>query len=139
MVNPVAFSIGSLSVRWYGILLVIGDLFWIYIFLKLRECKGISEKDGWDYVFWMSIGILIGARLFHVFVYSWDYFSTHLIEIFYLWTGGISSHGGIIGAVVATFIFSKVVTRSISSLKIWLIRFLFEKRSIIDFGIISTK
>ena len=108
MVNPVVFQIGNVSVRWYGILLVIGAILWIYVFLKLRSEKGISEKDAWDYIFWMIIGLLIGARLFHVFVYNWDYFSQNPIEIFYLWNGGISSHGGITGAIIVTFIFSKV-------------------------------
>ena len=108
MVNPIAFSIGSLSIRWYGTLLVIGALLSIYVFLKLRKEKGINEKDAWDYIFWMIIGLLIGARLFHVFAYNWDYFSRNLIEIFYIWHGGISSHGGIIGGIIVTLIFSRV-------------------------------
>ena len=108
MVNPIAFSIGSLSIRWYGILLVIGALLSIYVFLKLRKEKGINEKDAWDYIFWMIIGLLIGARLFHVFVYNWTYFFMNPIEIFYIWRGGISSHGGVIGGIIVTLIFSRV-------------------------------
>ncbi|QQG38632.1 MAG: prolipoprotein diacylglyceryl transferase [Candidatus Woesearchaeota archaeon] len=108
VINPVLIDLGPLQIRWYGVLLVIGLIIGIWIFNKLAKERGINEKNRWDYIFWMIIGIFVGARLFHVFVYNFELFLENPLWIFYIWQGGISSHGAIIGGIITTLIFSKM-------------------------------
>jgi len=106
-IDPVFLHLGMLSIRWYGLLFVGGLLIgshilrWIY----KREGKDPSSID--DYLVYMIIGVIIGARLVHTLFYEPDYFLSHPIEILYIWKGGLASHGGMIGAIIATYLYAK--------------------------------
>ena len=110
-VNPEIFHLGSLSIRWYGLLFAGGFLVGYYLGEKMLKSEGVSQKWIDSLFFYMIIATVIGARLGHVLFYSWDYYSQHPAEIIKVWHGGLASHGGAIGIIIAMYIYSKRVTK----------------------------
>ncbi len=112
-ISPVFFSIGPLDIRWYSLAYIVGFIFaWRYIkYLASNKAvshsNNINEKLIDDLIFYSIIGLIIGARLGYVIFYNFDYYSENLIEILYLWQGGLSFHGGLLGIVTAAIIISK--------------------------------
>lgn len=107
--NPDIFS-GFVTVRWYGLMFVIG--FWIGYRIIYGIFKHEGASESWlDKLFiYVVIATIIGSRLGHVFFYQWDYYSANPAEIFKIWHGGLASHGGTIGIIIAILLFSKFVT-----------------------------
>lgn len=101
-VNPEAIAIGDFyAIRWYGILFSLGLLSAYTVGSFLLKKEQVPEKTV-DRLFFASIiGGVIGARLGHCFFYEPDYFLHHLIEVLYVWKGGLASHGGAIGILIA--------------------------------------
>src|SRR6056297_600588 len=110
-VSPEIFNLGPLSVRWYGLLFASGFLIGYYIAEKMFKSEGISEKWIDSLFFYIIIATVIGARLGHVFFYGWDYYSQNPGEILAIWHGGLASHGGAIGILVAIYFYSKKVSK----------------------------
>lgn len=109
--NPEIFHLGPLSVRWYGFLFASGFLIGYYIGEKMLRSEGVPQKWIDSVFFYIIIATILGARLGHVFFYGWDYYSQNPGEIFKVWHGGLSSHGGTLGILIAIIIYSKVVTK----------------------------
>ena len=105
--DPVAFQIFSLEIRWYSLAYITGILLgWILskrIFISDLKLK---EKFD-DFVTYVILGIIIGGRLGYVFFYNFDYYLNNLIDIFKIWQGGMSFHGGLIGVIIVSVLFSK--------------------------------
>ena len=104
--DPIAIQIFSLEIRWYSLAYIFGIIFaWIY-------CKKILIKDQNhsklfdDLIAYLIIGIILGGRLGYVLFYNAKYYLNNLIEIPMIWQGGMSFHGGLIGVLFATIIFS---------------------------------
>lgn len=110
-VNPEIFSLGQLSVRWYGLLFASGFLIGYYLEEKMFKYENIDPKWIDSLFFYIIIATVLGARLGHVFFYGWEYYSQHPGEILKVWHGGLASHGGALGILIAMFIHSKVVTK----------------------------
>lgn len=110
-VNPEIFHFGPLSIRWYGLLFASGFLLGYYIGERMLRSENVNQKWIDSLFFYLIIATIIGARLGHVFFYGWEYYSQHPEEIFKIWHGGLASHGGAMGIIVAIFIYSKVVTK----------------------------
>lgn len=106
MIDPVAFEIGSLTVRWYGILMALGFLIGFLIVRKLAKYRYISKKDVEDYFIYVIIFAIVGARILHV-IQNWSFYSSDLLSILYIWKGGLAFHGGFIAVVIVTLIFCK--------------------------------
>ncbi|MEG1586919.1 MAG: prolipoprotein diacylglyceryl transferase [Bacteroidales bacterium] len=102
--SPVLFSLGPIEIRWYSLMFIIG--FWIGFKIEENMFKREGIPPVWlDKLFmFVFIGTIIGARLGHVFFYGWEYYSQHPAEIFKVWEGGLASHGGAIGIIIAIFI-----------------------------------
>ena len=105
--DPVAFNLFAFEIRWYSLAYIFGILFgWFY-------CKRFLIKDKIiftlfdDLVTYLIIGIIVGGRLGYILFYNLEYYSQNFIEIFFIWEGGMSFHGGLIGIIMASFIFSK--------------------------------
>ena len=109
--NPEIFHLGPLSVRWYGFLFASGFLIGYYIGEKMLRSEGVPQKWIDSVFFYIIIATILGARLGHVFFYGWDYYSQNPGEIFKVWHGGLSSHGGTLGILIAIIIYSKLVTK----------------------------
>lgn len=100
-ISPVLFEIGSLEIRWYGLLFAFGILL-AYFFIAWvfkREKFDVARLD--SVVIFLFVGMVIGARLGHIFFYNPSYYLNDPIEIFKIWHGGLASHGAAIGLLVA--------------------------------------
>jgi len=105
--DPVAFSLFAFEVRWYSLSYIFGILFgWFYCKRFLIKDKIISTIFD-DLLTYLIIGIIIGGRLGYILFYNLKYYLDNLVEIFFIWEGGMSFHGGLIGIFVATYVFSK--------------------------------
>ena len=113
--DPVFIDLGFFQIRWYSIAYIFGIVLgWIFarkIIQKMTNTQNnfvpIKKKDFDDIIIYLILGIIIGGRLGYVLFYNIDYYSQNLIEILKLWQGGMSFHGGALGVIIATFIFSK--------------------------------
>lgn len=110
-VSPEIFSLGPLHVRWYGLLFAVGFLFGYNHGEKMFKSENIDLKWLESLFIYLIVATIVGARLGHVFFYGWDYYSQHPIEILYVWQGGLASHGGVIGIIIAMVIWSKQVSK----------------------------
>ncbi len=126
-VDPELFSIGPLHIRWYGLLWAIG--IWLALVVVQKLYKNEKLPDAWvDKLFMYTvIGTIVGARLGHCFFYEWkpldepvtflgmtftygNYYLSHPWELLYVWRGGLASHGGAIGILIALYLFNKKVS-----------------------------
>ena len=105
--NPVALEIFSLKIHWYSLAYIFGIMFgWIYCKKKLIEDKKILDLfDG--LINYLIIGIIVGSRVGYILIYNLDYYLANISEILMIWKGGMSFHGGLVGIVISTFIYSK--------------------------------
>jgi phosphatidylglycerol:prolipoprotein diacylglycerol transferase len=113
--DPIAFSIGPLAIRWYGLMYLIGFvLFLVLGKLRAREpWRDMSPQDVDDLLFYGMIGTIVGGRLGHVLFYGpLSYYVENPLEIFAVWKGGMASHGGIIGVIVAMALFARARRKS---------------------------
>lgn len=109
-VSPEIFQLGPFSVRWYGLMFAIGFLGGYYMVERMFKHEKAELKWLESLFMYMIIATIVGARLGHVLFYGWDYYSQHPIEIFKVWNGGLASHGGTIGILLALIIWSKKVS-----------------------------
>ncbi len=110
-VDPVIFSIGGISIRWYGLLWALGIWLTLIVVQKIFKHERLSEK--WlDKLFtYTVVGAIVGARLGHCLFYDFSYYIAHPIEIMYIWQGGLASHGGAIGILIAIYLYDKKVSK----------------------------
>ena len=105
--DPVAFQILSFEIRWYSLAYIIGIVIgWTLckkIFIKNSD---INEKFD-DYITYLIIGIILGGRIGYVIFYNFSYYLDNVLDIFKIWQGGMSFHGGVLGVIVSSYIFTK--------------------------------
>ena len=105
--DPVAFQIFSLEIRWYSLSYIIGILIgWFLskrIFISNNELRDKFD----DYITYLILGIIIGGRLGYVFFYNFKYYMNNFTDIFKVWQGGMSFHGGLLGIVFVSILFAK--------------------------------
>jgi len=104
--DPVAIEIFSLEIRWYSLAYITGILLGWYLAKKIFISNNIKNKFD-DYITYVIIGLILGGRLGYVFFYNFDYYINNFFDIFKVWQGGMSFHGGVIGIIIASFLFSK--------------------------------
>ncbi|MSS20639.1 prolipoprotein diacylglyceryl transferase [Pseudoramibacter porci] len=113
--NPIALQIGSLTVRWYGVLIASALVIGLLIAAKRADHAGIARDDIYDFFIVMVPSIIVGARLWYV-IFQWDYYSRFPGDIIKIWNGGLAIHGGIIAGLIAGALFCKA--RKLSFLKL---------------------
>jgi len=105
--DPVAFQIFSLEIRWYSLSYIIGILLgWFLskrIFISNNELRDKFD----DYITYLILGIIIGGRLGYVIFYNFEYYMNNFIDIFKVWQGGMSFHGGLLGIIFVSILFAK--------------------------------
>ncbi|WP_075502311.1 prolipoprotein diacylglyceryl transferase [Candidatus Pelagibacter communis] len=104
--DPVAIEIFSLEIRWYSLAYIVGILSGWYLAKNYFSTKEIKEKFD-DYITYVIIGLIIGGRLGYVLFYNLEFYINNFLDIFKIWHGGMSFHGGVIGIVIASILFSK--------------------------------
>ena len=113
--DPVLVDLGLFEIRWYSIAYILGIfLGWVYALKIIKKIQNspngfesIKKSDFEDLIIYLVIGIILGGRLGYVMFYNLEYYIQNLEEILKLWQGGMSFHGGLLGVIVAIFIFSK--------------------------------
>lgn len=108
--SPNLFSFGSITVRWYGLMFAIGFLVGYDIVYRIFRHEGAKESWVGSLFIYVVVATIVGARLGHVFFYDWSYYSQHLADIPKIWEGGLASHGGTLGIMLAIWLYSRFVT-----------------------------
>ncbi len=106
-IDPVLLNLGLLKLHWYGLLFAIGLLGAYMITESMFKKEALDIKAVEPLFLHIFIGMIVGSRVFHVLFYDLSYYLAHPIEIFYIWQGGLASHGGFLGVITALWIFSK--------------------------------
>ena len=115
--DPVLIDLGLFQIRWYSIAYILGIIIgWMYAtkIIKLTTInkynfEQIKISHFNDLIVYLVIGIVLGGRLGYVFFYNLEYYSQNLLEIFKIWQGGMSFHGGLLGIIVSIIFFSKKI------------------------------
>lgn len=108
-IDPVAFAVGPLMIRWYALAYLAGFLLgWWYAryITKLQGCERPNKDDIDDYLSWAIVGVLLGGRLGYVLFYQTHVYLENPMEILKLWHGGMSFHGGVVGVVSSLLLFA---------------------------------
>ncbi len=121
--DPVLVHIGPFAIRWYALAYIVGILLgWVYARAIIRTDKLWGGKAPMtvvafdDFLLWVTLGIILGGRIGYVLFYNLPHFAAHPLEIFELWNGGMSFHGGFTGCVIAVILFGR--SRGISILSL---------------------
>jgi phosphatidylglycerol---prolipoprotein diacylglyceryl transferase len=106
-VGPEIFRIGPFAPRWYGVLFALGFVFGYLILIQIYRNEKRSEENLSSLFLYVFLGTLIGARLGHVLFYQPDYYLARPWEILMIWQGGLASHGGFTGVLIALYVYLK--------------------------------
>lgn len=108
-IDPVAFQIGPLVVRWYALAYIAGIVLgWWYAKRLLRQwALPVDRQSLDDFVVWATVGIVVGGRLGYVLFYNLDQYLADPIQVLVIWHGGMSFHGGLAGVIVAAWLFAR--------------------------------
>ena len=106
--DPILFSIGPLAIRWYGLMYVVAFISFLML-TKLRVKRGfggtMTVNDVDDLLLYGVLGVILGGRLGYIFFYKAGFYLAHPLEIFKVWEGGMSFHGGFLGVLLAVAFF----------------------------------
>ena len=108
-INPVLLEFGPFQIRYYGLFYALGFIiaYFLISYLAKRKELSITKDDTADFLFYEIIGIIFGARLVYIAFYNPFFYFNNPFEIIAIWHGGLSFHGGLIGAIIAGYLFSK--------------------------------
>ncbi len=105
--GEIALQLGTFEIRWYGIIIATAFLVGLFITTKIAERKNESPEPILDLAFYLLTSAIVSARLYFV-ICDWSYFKSHINEIMYIWQGGLSIHGALIGGFLTLLIFCKI-------------------------------
>ena len=111
-VDPLFVSFGFVKIHWYGLMFAVAFIssYWMMTWIYKREGKDSLEID--DFLWYVAIGIIVGARLGHCLFYSPEYYFSNPLKILAIWEGGLASYGGIAGMLIALYLFQHRVEQS---------------------------
>ena len=105
--DPVAIQFFSLEIRWYSLAYIAGIILGWSLSKKIFISDPQLKEKFDDFITYLIIGIIIGGRFGYVFFYNLSYYSDNLVDIFKIWEGGMSFHGGLIGVIIVSIFFAK--------------------------------
>ncbi|EPJ47088.1 MAG: prolipoprotein diacylglyceryl transferase [Osedax symbiont Rs1] len=117
-IDPVALDLGFIQIHWYGLMYLIG----FAAALLLGNYRADQENSGWsreqvsDFIFWGAVGVVLGGRFGYVLFYNFDRFLESPLWLFKVWEGGMSFHGGLLGVIVALWLFGLKHHKSLSKM-----------------------
>lgn len=109
-IDPIIFSLGPLAIRWYGMMYLLGFVGGYFVMCHVARLRHypITKEQISDLLFYAVIGVVAGGRLGYTLFYNSKYYLSHLHEIFYVWEGGMSFHGGLIGVFSVLLIYCRL-------------------------------
>jgi len=112
-IDPIALKLGPLKIHWYGIMYLIGFAggWWLGVRRAKRPNSGWTPDQVGDMLFYIALGVILGGRLGYVIFYNLDFYLGDLKRIFYVWDGGMSFHGGLIGVMIAMWWFGRKIDK----------------------------
>ena len=115
--DPIALSLGPVAIHWYGLMYLVGFMggAGLGLYRASQPLSGWKKEDVWDLLFFAALGVVIGGRLGYVVFYNFAFYVDRPIELFYLWSGGMSFHGGLLGVIVSLWWFASRRRRSFLS------------------------
>ena len=116
-IDPVAVEIGPVAIRWYALSYVVGlVLGWQYVrYLAGRCIEGLTKRHADDLLVWGTLGVVLGGRLGYVLFYQPGYYFSNPAEIFVIWQGGMSFHGGALGVLVVVVLYARIMKLNLLS------------------------
>ncbi len=113
-INPVAISLGPLQVHWYGLMYLVAFLsfYWLGSLRAKQPDSGWKVEEVSDLLFYGALGVILGGRLGYVLFYDLSNYITQPLNIFKIWQGGMSFHGGLLGVIIGMAIFARRTQRS---------------------------
>jgi phosphatidylglycerol:prolipoprotein diacylglycerol transferase len=114
-IDPVAIHLGPVAIHWYGLMYVVGFLggWWVGKLRARNPLWGWRPEELGDVVFYLALGVILGGRLGYVLFYNPGHYVQHPLEVLYIWTGGMSFHGGLLGVCVALWIYARKTGRTL--------------------------
>ncbi|EIF51125.1 prolipoprotein diacylglyceryl transferase [Sulfurovum sp. AR] len=106
-VNPNILELGPLQLRWYGLLFVGSFFLGLMILTKIYKREGKDPAVLDSMLIYVMVGAVLGSRLVHCFFYEPEFYLSHPLEILKVWKGGLASHGGLAGVLIALYLFAK--------------------------------
>ena len=108
-INPTIVKLGMFEIRWYGLLYIVGFVIaFIFFkkFLSYRDAK-LDKESYEDLLFNLMLGVILGGRLGYIIFYNLPYYFSHPLQVFAVWEGGMSFHGGVLGVIIFGYFFAK--------------------------------
>jgi len=115
-IDPIIGQIGGMYIWWYGLSYSLGILGLFHWLRSVRESLNMDVRQVYDLTILIASGVLIGGRVVEVVFYEWEYYSSHLIQIYWIWLGGMSTHGILLGGTLGAWIFCLIYKKSFLSL-----------------------
>jgi len=104
--DPVIFSVGNISIRWYSLFIFLGIIVAYFLIGKESKRKDLDKEFVFNLCFWVILFGILGARLYYV-IFSFSEYKDNLMDIFKLWQGGLAIHGGIIAGLITLIVYCK--------------------------------
>ena len=110
-IDPIAISLGPLQIHWYGLMYLLGfaAAWWLGKYRARQSYTPLNEIQVSDLIFWCALGVVLGGRLGYVFFYNFGKFLEDPVWLVKVWTGGMSFHGGLIGVIVAMWLYGRSI------------------------------
>ncbi len=112
-IDPVAISLGPVAIHWYGLTYLIGfaGAWWLGT-RRINKAYGWTREELTDFIFYGALGAILGGRMGYMLIYGWERWSENPLLIFRIWEGGMSFHGGLIGVMIAFWLFARATNRT---------------------------
>lgn len=115
-INPVAFSIGSFPIYWYGLMYLVGfSICYAVLRFRAQQCpwRGFTADNVSDIIFYSALGVIIGGRVGFMVFYAWDELIQHPLQLIMVRQGGMSFHGGMIGVIISLWLYGRKINKSL--------------------------
>jgi len=117
-INPIALKLGPIKIHWYGLMYVLGffAVWGLGVYRSKKPGSPLNAEQVADILFYGALGVILGGRLGYVFIYDLPVFLHNPLMIFKVWDGGMSFHGGLMGVIIALWLYSRKLNKSIFTL-----------------------